>query len=50
MNIVIEIKPKLENNEKVKKFLSFHWGSKNIVSKGKHNIFLQDEWEFEKSL
>jgi N-acetylglutamate synthase-like GNAT family acetyltransferase len=35
MNIITEIKPKLENNEKVKKFLSLHWGSENIVSKGK---------------
>jgi len=43
-------KPKLENNDKVKNFLNLHWGSFNIVSKGKHNIFLQDEWEFEKLL
>ncbi len=35
MNMVTEIKPKLENNNKVKKFLSLHWGSHNIVSKGK---------------
>lgn len=35
MNIVTEIKPKLENNSKVKKFIVSHWGSENIVSKGK---------------
>ena len=35
MNIITEIKPNLENNNKVKKFLVLHWGSENIVSKGK---------------
>ena len=35
MNIITEIKPKLENNNKIKKFLSFHWGSSYIASKGK---------------
>lgn len=40
MNIITEIKPKIENNNKIIKFLNLHWGSENIVSKGKHNIFL----------
>ena len=35
MNIVTEIKPNLENNNKVKKFLKLHWGSSYIASKGK---------------
>lgn len=35
MNIVTEIRPSLENDDKVKKFLVSHWGSENIVSKGK---------------
>ncbi|MCX6705701.1 MAG: hypothetical protein NTV24_01170 [Candidatus Woesebacteria bacterium] len=35
MNIITEIRPKLENNKKVKKFLSSHWGSFYIASKGK---------------
>jgi N-acetylglutamate synthase-like GNAT family acetyltransferase len=35
MNIITEIKPKLKNNDKVKNFLKLHWGSENIVSKGK---------------
>ena len=35
MNIITEIKPKLENNNKIKNFLNFHWGSSYIASKGK---------------
>lgn len=35
MNIVTEIKPNIENNKKIIKFLKLHWGSENIVSKGK---------------
>ena len=35
MNIITEIKPKSENNNKIKNFLKLHWGSVNIVSKGK---------------
>ena len=35
MNIVTELKPSLENDDKAKKFIVQNWGSENIVSKGK---------------